>query len=525
MSKLRRQLLLSDPSYTVQKLVNKGILAYTEKAENGLLQRDYAFSKIYKKPFKKIKDFTYTFFDTHKTDNLFDEFRLTIDYSKGYLTKEQVDELIEIINTTPHYQKLNFSFRLNLGKKDFTDKDIILNLYNDNYYQMNTDMFSGSDINSVTFNIAGNGSISVLQNMFRWSGCKTIKFSKPIKPTDISGWCEGNNILTSHPNNIDYSVCKNIGYAWELCSALTELPSYYTVTDEASRLSTSANIIGGSAEGGIAFCDQAFNTCRVLQKIGPVLNLASIEPDSSQKLPLTMFNDSLNIKDIRLKNIGNGDWNFIRTDYRGLPNMDLASIKYCIENLARQSDYSFIPYGVIDIDTPTYGWSTLVQSTTKSLMYRRTNGNGKFFNITGDYKVVIPEGLTMKIVWWIGNIENPYNKAYNEFTYIVGDGQEHTFTNTLNDYQWCTIEIQKTDGSDLTNDTLHQILLYNNIEFYIGDNTTNYIIPTLHNIYFDTTYKSQIEARDVITPEIIQTANDKGWTIYIGETELTPSSS
>lgn len=525
MSNLRRQLLLSNPSTTVQKLVDKGILSVTSDVDTNT--KLYKFTKSYRKSFNKIKDFKQVFMGN--TSPVLSG--LSINYSDNFLSKGQIDELIKIINTTDNNQNLRNYFYLNLGNSDFINTDIVFNLNtSDDYdsyvkdYQFFPDALAGSTINSVTLDIK-KGNFSSMQNFLRNCNCKRFNINLNggvCIPTDVSGLCEFNKILTSFPNNINWANCGNIGYAWEWCSALTEIPSYYTVTDEVSRLNTTENIIGGNS-GNLGFVEQAFNICKSLTKIGPVLNFIQILPnDTTYKQPLNLFNDSLNISNIRLKNLSNGDWSFIRKDYRGLPKMDIESIKYTIQNLAKQSDSAFLPLEVNEISTPTYGWSTLVSTSTKSLMYRQANNNGKFLNITGDYKVIIPEGLTLKLVWWISSKENNYNKAYNEFTYIIGDNAEHTLTNTLTDYQWCTIEIQNTDGSDLSRDNLHQVLLYNNLEFYIGDNTTNYIIPTLHNIYFDTTYKAQIEARDVITPEIIKEANNKGWNIYIGDTLLTP---
>ena len=235
-----------------------------------------------------------------------------------------------------------------------------------------------------------------------------------------------------------------------------------------------------------------------------------------------MFNDSTNVTDVRFKNLCNGDWNFsLHNNWLGIPNMDLTSIKYCIENLAKQTDLSFTPLEVKTITEPTYDWNSLVSDSTKSLMFKNTNSS-KFINIPNTYKVLLPEGLTMKLVWWISNQENQYNQAYNVFTTIVGDGTEKTFTNSLADYQYATIEVLKTDGSDLSNDILYQIILNTNIEFYVGSNTTNLFISPQHKIYFGDKYKNQIEAKDVITSEIIQTANNKGWSIYVGDTLLTP---
>ena len=59
MSNLRRQLLLSNPSTTVQKLVDRGILSVTSDVDTNT--RLYKFTKPYRKSFNKIKDFKQVF--------------------------------------------------------------------------------------------------------------------------------------------------------------------------------------------------------------------------------------------------------------------------------------------------------------------------------------------------------------------------------------------------------------------------------------------------------------------------------
>ena len=198
-------------------------------------------------------------------------------------------------------------------------------------------------------------------------------------------------------------------------------------------------------------------------------------------------------------------------------------------------DISFTGQTAKQISEPTYNWYNIITNSSKSLMFNmfRIDGStrSRFLNITYAYQVQIPAGLTMRLVWWIGNGENEYNCAHNEFTDIIGDGELHTYNNTLADsgYNYCTVELFKTDGSDLTKDILHKTLMESpeQFAFYVGSSTTtNYFPSAKHNLYFhysDTNISS-------LTKDIIQAANDKGWTVNFGNvvnntieaTEITP---
>ena len=519
MRNLRRQLLLSNPSTTVQKLVDKGILSVTSDVDTNT--KLYKFTKSYRKSFNKIKDFKQVFMGN--TSPVLSG--LSINYSDNFLSKGQIDELIKIINTTDNNQNLRNYFYLNLGNSDFINTDIVFNLNTsddyDNYvkdYQFFPDALAGSTVNSVTLDIK-KGNFSSMQNFLRNCNCKrfNINLSGGVCiPTDASGLCEFNKILTSFPNNINWANCGNIGYAWEWCNSLQEIPSYYTVTDETSRLNTVENIVGGSTPFGIFFANQAFNICRNLRKVGPVLNFLGVVPvNNIYHQPSSMFNDSNNITDIRLLNLCNGDWSFIYYDYRGLSNLDTASIKYCINNLAKQSKILFTNQVTSNISEPTYGLTNLLQNSNTSLLLRNYLSDfTMFWNIVGTYKINLPTGITAKLVWCSSDQNNNYNMVYNIKTEIVGNGTLQTFTNDLEDYKYCLVELYNTDGTALTKDIMQEYMLNNTFEFYVGNSTDNYFLPVRHTLYFDGWSSSKI--LNNITKEEINTANSKGWTVRVG---------
>jgi len=75
--------------------------------------------------------------------------------------------------------------------------------------------------------------------------------------------------------------------------------------------------------------------------------------------------------------------------------------------------------------------------------------------------------------------------VYNIKTEIVGNGTLQTFTNDLEDYKYCLVELYNTDGTALTKDIMQEYMLNNTFEFYVGNSTDNYFLPVRHTLYFD----------------------------------------
>lgn len=192
-------------------------------------------------------------------------------------------------------------------------------------------IFNESEFNNLTISI-NRGNISSLHRLGKGVKFKSVTFNMPsnalVRPHDMSGLFEDNTKLEIFPNNIDYRDCTNIGWLCQQCRKLTEIPSCRTVTNEYKRITNPEN-----TTAPLKTVAAAFNQCSSLTKIGPVLNMKGVIPDSIQKLPLNMFNDSLNISDIRLKNVSLGEWNFCRNGWTGLPNIDDASLIYLFNNV------------------------------------------------------------------------------------------------------------------------------------------------------------------------------------------------
>lgn len=266
-------------------------------------------------------------------------------------------------------------------------------------------MFYGSTFNSVTLRW-GQGNVSSCNKLFRSANIKTINFEPgdgvAIVPRDISGCFEFNKILVNHPNNIDYSNANIVSYTWEGCSKLTEIPSYYTVTDEASRLTTEANIIGCKAiinqtsNYGITNLEQAFNGCSLLRKVGPVLDMKGVS-----STPYLTFGGCNSLEDIRLKNLN------CSLDLQSAPMLDIPSIKYCLENLYTQ------PSGTIkDIVFPTTYINSIVdKSQISSELIQSANTKG-WIVYSGDIEIT-PDLTNVNVEYRFSFNDWEVNTAYN----------------------------------------------------------------------------------------------------------------
>ena len=112
MRNLRRQLLLTDPLTTVEKLTNKSIL--TKSSDDTGKCNTYVLNSKLTKRFSKIKDFVEKFF----SDEDLKLNALIIDYSLGYITEEQARELINIIKEIIPYL-IHFLLKLFIREEKF----------------------------------------------------------------------------------------------------------------------------------------------------------------------------------------------------------------------------------------------------------------------------------------------------------------------------------------------------------------------------------------------------------------------
>ncbi len=496
----RRMLMMGSqlPIFTVSKCIQQGYF----KEENGIVSvlKEFPYS------ISNIKDFKQTFCDDNRNGDY------TITHKKfeanSNLTQEQQEEILTIYSNN---ELVNRNISDFIGKVyNCPDFDLVIirggltsNYANAYDWDAHGNCFYGSVFNSIKL-ISKRGNISSMNNLFRRCKCKKIEIEGFCRPHDISGICERNDLLTSFPNTIDYSKCTNIGYAFELCYNIPELPNYYQVTDENSRISNSKNIIP------LEFCDQAFNNCSKMTKIGPVLDFNKITPNPTQNLPYTMFNDSLNISDVRFKNICNGDWDFRKNGWLGLPNLDKASIKYILANLVSQLDKDWaygnlayadegeIIYGDIGgTNNRVYGEDSIARYICIETDKISIEGDGNFsINLVG---MEIPPTLD----------EDP---AICTETATLNLGEIYVKTN----------ESTKYFAIDISTSSPTKPLIVNEISIYRYDENDNKIKVNhslKHNIYFSDTIVNAETAKTEFATELAA-AETKGWTVFFGDTQV-----
>lgn len=493
------------PSLTVQRCIELGYFQLSNNVVSTLKQFPY--------PVRCIRDFKKIFCDDIRNGDYTIKHKVFKNSDLTHLTTEQQTDILKIYteNKLVNRNLSDFVGRL----YNCPDIDLIVNRgglesdYDRAYdWDAHEDCFSGSTFNSVKI-ISDRGNISSLNNLFRRCNCKKIEIEGFCRPTDMAGMCEFNNSLISFPNTIDYSRCGNIGYTWEWCNNLQEIPSYNTVTDDSNRVTDSKNIIN------VSFCDQAFNVCRNLRKIGPVLNFYDIVPNSSQKLPYNMFNDSLNISDVRFKNLCNGDWDFRRNDYRGLPNLNKDSIKYIIANLGNQQEKDWCAGEVSTY--PKIGEVLFGNSSTKNNAYCYGTDPSTGYTKINTNKILI-EAEDEEVKFSIFGIYHRNTNAVTDARYdwVVTEipdiklGQEYTKTNEQTTH--FALYVHREGSIDLS-----AIKIY---KFDSDGNKIRVNHDLKHNIYFSEDVISADTAKTEFATEI-QSANNKGWTVYFGDTVIT----
>lgn len=488
------------PSLTVQRCIELGYFQLSNNVVSTLKQFPY--------PVRCIRDFKKIFCDDIRNGDYTIKHKIFKNSDLTHLTTEQQTDILKIYteNKLVNRNLSDFAGRL----YNCPDVDLIVNRGGlesdyDGAYNWDThrDCFSGSTFNSVKI-ISDRGNISSLNNLFRRCNCKKIEIEGFCRPSDMAGMCEFNNSLTSFPNTIDYSRCTNIGYTWEWCNNLQEIPSHNTVTDDSNRVTDSKNIIN------VGFCDQAFNICRNLRKIGPVLNLYDVVPNSSQKLPYNMFNDSLNISDVRFKNLCNGDWDFRRNDYRGLPNLNKDSIKYILANLGNQQEKDWCAGEVYEgtIGEVLIGTNAMVNN---SYCYGEDPVGG-YAKINTNKILIEAEDENVRL-----DLFGLYSESgnINETDWIVTEipnitpGQEYTKTNEQTTH--FALYVYRQRSIDLSA-----------IKIYKFDSDGNKIRVNhdfKHNIYFSENVISADTAKTEFATELT-TAETKGWTVFFGDTQV-----
>ena len=229
--------------------------------------------------------------------------------------------------------------------------DLTVNLAGESPYWTFADLFSGMDIGRLTIRFKGGGvQVSSMFGFFRGLSADSIDVIGPggesevgttgtrhFLAYDLSAVCENARLRGEFPDFVDWSVrqsvegaaCTRMGYAFTQCG---------TVTAIAPRAGVERDDDGNTIR--IApMADQAFENCRSLASIGPVLDFGAVyNKPGSENSPgggaYRTFAGCAALADVRIRNLNAGLWCFDDDAYAGnMPSLDAASVEYLIANL------------------------------------------------------------------------------------------------------------------------------------------------------------------------------------------------
>ena len=229
--------------------------------------------------------------------------------------------------------------------------DLTVNLAGESPYWTFADLFSGMDIGRLTIRFKGGGvQVSSMFGFFRGLSADSIDVAGPggesevgttgtrhFLAYDLSAVCENARLRGEFPDFVDWSVrqsvegaaCTRMGYAFTQCG---------TVTAIAPRAGVERDDDGNTIR--IApMADQAFENCRSLASIGPVLDFGAVyNKPGSENSPgggaYRTFAGCAALADVRIRNLNAGLWRFDDDAYAGnMPSLDAASVEYLLANL------------------------------------------------------------------------------------------------------------------------------------------------------------------------------------------------
>lgn len=396
---------------------------------------------------------------------------------------------------------------------------------------------NGNSLDTLTFQfLQDNINISVAQHLFRACTINTIKVidknGNPshsfIQSRDCSGMCEFSSIKY-FPDIINWNRCYDsngnryvpIQYMFSYVNVLTEIEQNTNVDRDSEY-----NVIIASP-----FAAQAFQRCSSLTRIGPVIDMSSMNLNedayTSSGDAYQMFSHCTKLSDVRLKNLNGSYVRLDGDDYLGnLISLDKDSVEYLFANLMDLTSYdaAVVTQSVNNSwygngDTTNSGWqynasiwaihnneNEVVQfrsnSTLQNAIRVPESSNSMFFYTTEDINTTITvTGLQVddQLVWRKGESET-----------IIQPNTQTTITNTKG--TTAGFVLRRTGSSSQVSDWEHVVYItYNKV----------------YNEYAPKAASAKLycpeEWSDYITSEMITAANAKKWTVYIDEVEVQPS--
>lgn len=247
----------------------------------------------------KVKEW----FAAHTVDGVFNQ---TANRTKGLFNGSDIDGTVTI-----NYDEPNIA-----GVAEFADSNIEKVIINTGFVTSLHEIFyKATNLREVEFeNVARSQDLS-----------GAFEFCNNLLKLPVINWSDGNRSFGTGEDATTYKVpCSNVGYAFEYCYRLPELPQYGATRNAATNVLTFVD-----------FAPQAFNQCKALTKIGPILDFRYLEPANASLI----FGGCTALTDLRLKNLNHGSWRFDDKALNGVIHGDLSaldadSIKYLIDNLS-----------------------------------------------------------------------------------------------------------------------------------------------------------------------------------------------
>ena len=322
--------------------------------------------------------------------------------------------------------------------------------------------------------------------------------------------CEGSTIPINFPNIINFSVratiygvrCTPIAYMF---SNAKNLLSFASSTGDRDSESDNNTIVASN-------CQQAFENCTQLSKIGPIINLGTINlskiNNDYNRNGYRMFYNCNALTDVRIKNLNGSYANFAdNTEIGNIPNLDEDSIKYLFDNLTNLSVYNE-DYCTDDIN---HNFTRAAESNSDVEVSISTLTFKKYKKSTStDVSIQLnAKDLDADI-----NVYNIEGKYVIDVLYENGDVQ-NTITEDGN------YDLFGTNISHENNKYVH-IRLRSLTANTDGDVTIQQPTITLVRPYNPSAPKASsaelhcpIEWEDKITAEMISNANAKKWSVII----------
>lgn len=408
----------------------------------------------------------------------------------------------------------------------------------DGYFRNRTllNWINGNVLDTLTIQLLqDNLKFSVTQFMFRACTINTIRVidkegnpkNDGLKAIDCSGMCEYSSI-PYFPDIIEWSDCFDskgkryvpVQFMFSYTTSLTEVAQHGNERD-----SLANTIIMGP------YSPQVFQQCHSLTKIGPILDMSSInlteEAYGYANDAYQMFSGCVKLSDVRLKNL-NG--NYVRFDgdaYLGnLPSLDTASVEYLFSNL---------------MDLTSYDAAVVTQNVNNSWYGNGANTNSGW-NYTASIWMVENEDGTHVQSRGNSTVNNAVRVAESSTSMFYYTTKAIDTNVTVTGLQESDQLVWRTGTSDmvLSNDTSAHLtnsegttagFILRRLGSQSQVNDWEHPVSITYDKVFDQYAPKAASAKlycpeewtDKVTSEMITAANAKGWTIYIGGVEVQPN--